>query len=51
MFEVYTMLSLDTISNHVRDRGLFQPRSIAEDLLASVLVTVAVGAVYVDLAR
>ena len=45
------MLSLDAVGTLVRSRGLLQPRSIAEDVLAVALVTTAVVAVYVDLAR
>ena len=45
------MLSLNTIGNYVRGRGLLQPRSVVEDFLSLLLVTAAIGAIYVDLAR
>ncbi len=44
-------MSVDTIGNYVRDRGLLQPRSVVEDVLALVVMVAAVGAVYVDMAR
>ena len=45
------MLSLDVVGNFIRGRGLLQPRSVAEDVIAVAVATTTVAAVYVDLAR